>query len=248
MNLSYENKEEYLEAELFRLPIMKRFKVDADIASCYPNIYTHALSWALVGKEEAKKHKNDDEWYNQIDTCCRNTKYGETNGLHIGPHVSNLLAEVVLCCIDNELVKLGYEYVRNIDDYECYVKSEDMAEKFLLDLSRILKTYEFDVNTKKIKVQKLPLPLDTDWVRALNEFYKGDIKTWDGKEIFKYNRLRSYLDIAITLVGNTGNYAALIYAIKSISHYYLGKKSQVLLYKYDTSISMLVPIFSAFFG
>lgn len=226
MNLSYEDKEEQLEVELCKLPILKRFKVNADISSCYPSIYTHALSWALVEKAKAKRERGNDLWYNRLDQCCRNTKYGETNGLHIGPHTSNLLAEVVLCRIDKELVKLGYKYIRNIDDYECYVNSEDEAEEFLLDLSRILKTYELDVNTRKVKIQKLPLPLDTDWVRALNEFYKGDDKTCDGMEIFKYRRLRTYLDIVITLVRNTGNYAVLTYAIKSISSCYLGEKAK----------------------
>lgn len=35
----------------------KKYKVCVDISNCFPSIYTHALSWALVGKEKAKKIK-----------------------------------------------------------------------------------------------------------------------------------------------------------------------------------------------
>lgn len=33
---------------------MSRFLVQADVSTCFPNIYTHSIPWALVGKEKAK--------------------------------------------------------------------------------------------------------------------------------------------------------------------------------------------------
>ena len=33
----------------------KRYMVNADISTCFTSIYTHSLSWALVGKEMANK-------------------------------------------------------------------------------------------------------------------------------------------------------------------------------------------------
>ena len=44
------------------LLIDKKFLVKADIANCFPSMYTHSLCWALVGKNEAKKNKNNKEF------------------------------------------------------------------------------------------------------------------------------------------------------------------------------------------
>src|SRR5699024_11042697 len=34
-----------------------RYLVHADVSNCFPSIYTHALSWALVGKDVAKQNQ-----------------------------------------------------------------------------------------------------------------------------------------------------------------------------------------------
>ena len=76
------------------LLIGKRYLVKADISTCFPSIYTHSIPWALVGKAVAKAHCGKGfgrEWYNQIDHYAQNCKNGETHGLLIGPHASNLL-------------------------------------------------------------------------------------------------------------------------------------------------------------
>jgi hypothetical protein len=88
--------------------IGKHYLVSADISNCFPSIYTHALSWALVGKDVAKQTKaKSGQWYNKLDETTRNLKYGETHGLLIGPHVSNLLSEIILTAIDYELCGSG---------------------------------------------------------------------------------------------------------------------------------------------
>lgn len=38
-----------------KLSIGKKYVVKSDITSCYPSIYSHSISWALLGKDEAKK-------------------------------------------------------------------------------------------------------------------------------------------------------------------------------------------------
>lgn len=62
----------------------KRYMVHADISKCYPSIYTHAIPWALVGKDVAKNNtgkKEQNKWYNQIDHFAQISKNGETHGL-----------------------------------------------------------------------------------------------------------------------------------------------------------------------
>lgn len=82
-------------------------------------------------------------------------KDGQTHGLLIGPHASNLLAEMILCAIDAELSP-HWKYVRNIDDYTCYAKTYDEAQNFLYELEKHLRTYELTLNTKKTQIAELP--------------------------------------------------------------------------------------------
>lgn len=230
MSLNYANRDPELEMKLNTLPILKRFCVRADISSCFPSVYSHSLVWALIGKTRAKKElankkKYINNYYNQIDKCSMNIKNGETNGLLIGPHSSNLLSEIILCCIDQKLVSKHYAFSRYIDDYCCYTETEEKAEKFILDLALELKKFELALNTKKTKIFKLPLPQEDDWISALNAFFIGSEKAKNGKTIFKFKRLVPFLDLAIKLSTETGNCAVFTYAIKIISNYYLGKKS-----------------------
>ena len=226
MSLNYEDRDKNLMKSIQKIPIGNKYRVDADISNCFPSIYTHVISWALVGKEEAKRNKDKPSiWYNVIDFFSRNIKNGETNGLLIGPHVSNLLSEIVLCCVDKELCD-KYQYVRNIDDFTCYVDSEDNAERFLLDLNDILKKYELNLNTKKTKITKLPINSDTNWVSSLNSFFIGDTYTDENKLVFKKQRLKAYLDLSISLAKETGNSAVYTYAIKTIANTVIGKDAK----------------------
>lgn len=62
----------------------KKYVVKSDISTCFPSIYTHSISWALVGKEYAKANRGQKHWFNKIDKMCRATKSGETHGVLIG--------------------------------------------------------------------------------------------------------------------------------------------------------------------
>jgi len=204
--------------------IKSRFRVEADISSCFPSIYSHSIPWAFVGKYESKENKNDkDKWYNVLDFYLRNIKNGETNGVLIGPHTSNLFSEIVLTKVDQVLISKGYKYVRNIDDYTCYTKSIEETENFLLDLSSELKKFELRLNEKKTTISSLPKSSVTNWVNRLNNFTIGEEFTDDNKRIFKIKKLKSFLDLAIELMLNENNSAVLNYAIKVVSTKHLGK-------------------------
>jgi len=242
MNTPYSERDKDLECFLPTLPIAKRYRVTADISSCFPSIYTHCISWALVDKQTAKAKKtNKNEWFNKIDLYTRNMKFGETNGLLIGPHTSNLLSEIVLSCVDEELCT-KYSYYRTIDDFTCFVSTEDEANKFVVDLSSSLEKYQLALNAKKTKIEKLPLCDCGEWVNALNGFHIGCEKESVGRTIFTYLRLVSFLDLSTKLANDTNNSAVYTYAIKVISSCFLGKKAlsfymawicqYVLLYPY----------------
>ena len=115
--------------------IKSKYIAFADISNCFPSIYSHSIAWSLVGKSFAKTNKNPSNWFNQLDFYTRNVKFGETNGVLIGPHASNLISEIVLVTVDKELTNLGFKYIRNIDDYTCHVDSHEEADRFFLCLS-----------------------------------------------------------------------------------------------------------------
>lgn len=191
-----------------------KYLVKADISNCFPSIYTHSLPWALVGKNKAKDNKNKkDEWYNKLDLYTRNIKFGETHGLLIGPHTSNLLSEIILIRIDNILYSKGWRYVRNIDDYTCYVATYEEGQLFLTDLSEQLREYDLTLNHKKTMIEKLPSASVEHWVRKLKLFTTLAIK-----DKMKLSDVRSYLDLIIDLMkSNKENAAVLTYAIKVFS-------------------------------
>jgi len=223
--MNYKNgyKDGYPEQDII---IGNRFCVEADISNCFPSIYSHSVPWALIGKTKAKKTLiEEDKWVDNIDKKLRNIKFEETNGILIGPHTSNLISELILVVIDDNLWEKGYRYVRNIDDYKCYVKTYEQAEKFLLDLTLELKEFELNLNNKKTKISPLPQLSVSEWVNKLNNFYIGDIKNEDGKVVFKIKKLKAFLDLATELMLKENTSAVLNYAFKIIANTHLGEKA-----------------------
>lgn len=190
------------------LMIGNRFVVHADISTCFPSIYTHTLTWALVGKKKAKTNRSGN-WYNKIDIACQKTRNGETHGLIIGPHAYNLLSEIILVNIDRKLRK--WNYVRNIDDYTCYVKNEEEAQKFLINLNKELQAYDLLLNQKKISIEPLPILASEKWMREINSF------NLISKYGITYKEVSRYFDLVIDLTRTTNNAACINYAIKRLS-------------------------------
>lgn len=194
------------------LLIGKQYLVKADISNCFPSIYTHAISWALVGKSYSKVHKNGN-WFNDIDLYTRNLKSQETHGILIGPHASNLISEIILVVIDDELIRKGYQFIRNIDDYSCFSETNEKAEQFLIDLASELKKFNLSLNHKKTEISRLPLASTESWVRKLN-----NLNNIQDKELLGFRDIRSYIDFVIDAMHkNNDNSAILNYAIKVIS-------------------------------
>lgn len=218
------------------LLIDKYYMIKADISKCFPSIYTHSIPWALVGKEVAKNNRKKG-WFNEIDHFVQNTKHGETHGLMIGPHTSNLISEIILSVIDNALVHKKWQYVRAIDDYTCYVKSEQDARQFLIDLQTELREFGLSLNHKKTIMKELPSATVEHWVRKINSM---SIVTSYGK--VDYKNCRAYLDYAIEISKREGdNSAVLKYAIKVLSGKELTENAKLYLQKTVFHLCLIYP-------
>ena len=152
----------------YKIAFGKKFLVHADISNCYPSLYSHVMPWALVGIPRAKRDRfNTSLWFNKIDSysraCCRN----ETAGVPIGPATSNIACEIILERVDRVLRQRGFNYVRFIDDYTAYCKTQTEAEEFIRDLNMELMRYRLNLNIKKTEITNLPQPIEEEWVNKI---------------------------------------------------------------------------------
>lgn len=215
-----------------------RYLVHADISNCFPSIYTHALSWALTGKDVAKQNQNNKtKWYNKLDFYTRNVKNGETHGLLIGPHVSNLLSEIILVKIDKAMYDKNWRYIRNIDDYTCYVSTYEEGQLFLTELSENLREYDLTLNHKKTSIEELPTASIEQWVRKINTF-----TAFNAKEKMNFKEVRVYLDMAIELMQeNNDNAAVLNYAMKVLAKKQLTDNAKTYYVKAIFHLAVIYP-------
>lgn len=190
-----------------------QFQVKADIAKCFPSIYTHSIPWALHGKEVAKKSNSiTTHAGNLLDKCTQNIRDKQTNGLLIGPHSSNIISEIILTAIDADLVAKGHIKIkRHVDDYTFYAETFEEAEQFLRDLRMTLRGYEMFLNDKKTEILGLPRPSSENWVRELNCF------AFPNAEELRYSEIRRFLDLALHLSTKAGKSTPLNYAMKIIA-------------------------------
>lgn len=218
-----------------------KYLVHADIANCYPSIYSHAVPWALVGKKEAKANNNKDLWYNKLDFAIRSTQRNETVGIPIGPDTSSIISELILSQIDKKLS--DYKYFRFIDDYKCYCKSKEQADTFINKLSKELESFNLRLNQKKTEIIELPIPIEEDWIRALKSY----ANTFLNDEILKNkhaNYVSEFVDLAIRLTNKNPNDSAIKYAVKILSKKkYQDKDLYILLIMYLSRVCFIYPYF-----
>ena len=128
-----------------------------DITNCYGSIYTHSISWALEGKEEAKKNKQNKKTLgNQIDQIIRAMSYGQTNGIPQGSVLMDFIAEIILGYADLQLGKKikknnieDYCILRFRDDYRIFAKNEFDLKMILKYLTEVLIDLNFKLNSNK---------------------------------------------------------------------------------------------------
>jgi hypothetical protein len=147
--------------------------VRADIKSFYPQIYTHSIAWAFHGKSHIRIPKNLHNFSfvgNKLDKLFQNANDGCTNGIPIGPVVSDIIAEIIAAAVDTifseetKKKKIQCQAVRFKDDYRILVKSEADAKAAIKILQAALKEYYLELSDDKTKVSVLPDGLFREWV------------------------------------------------------------------------------------
>ncbi len=208
----------------------KKFRIHTDITNCFPSIYSHAISWALVGIPLSKNNKGKQHWFNHVDYCQRMLKRGETQGVPIGPATSNILSEAILARIDKELSK-KFSYFRYVDDYTCYCETFEEGQRFIRALREELKKYKLVLNIKKTQSVELPAPIDPDWIVDLCTRLPAGTHVDKRGKVFYASEAVRYIDYAIRISSQYPDGSVLKYAVKSIIYKLdISADTQVLYY------------------
>jgi hypothetical protein len=147
-----------------------KFLIKSDVKNFYPSIYTHSIPWALHGKtfirEGANRH-NYDFVGNRLDKLFQHSNDKCTNGLPIGPAVSDIAAELVMSAVDRQLSALIPQdavVVRFKDDYRILVRTESEGKTIIKALQAALKDYRLELNDEKTQFHSLPNGIFREWV------------------------------------------------------------------------------------
>lgn len=217
--------------------------VKADISACFSSKYTHSIPWALHGRIHSKKHRGLlDLVGNTLDKVSQGVRDGQTNGLLIGPHASNVISEIILTRIDKGLRKKGYTKLkRYIDDYQYYAESADEALRFLHDLGVELRQFEMTLNEKKTRIFTQPQPAEQNWSRDINRFH------FPPDPELRFSTIRAFLDLALELSEKSGSSAPLNYALKMLPTN-LNNRAKRLAVQESINLALLFPYLAPLLG
>lgn len=177
-----------IDDDLAAIAYRYKYIVRTDIKNFYPSIYTHSLSWALEGKAAARAAKNDFRLLgNRLDRLFQRVNDGCTNGIPIGPVVSDLAAEIIASAVDRSLTQavrkagITCEVVRFKDDYRFLVRSEEDGAHLVKLLQAALKEYSLEVSESKTSIQRLPEGLFREWASRYHAVLPKTPKTFSWK-------------------------------------------------------------------
>jgi hypothetical protein len=106
------------------------------VTNCYGTIYTHSITWALHGFQEAKDGEAEKLLGDRIDKLIQAGRYGQTNGIPQGSQLMDIIAELVLGYVDRLITDdLGvaddFKILRYRDDYRIFAGNDVKAEQVL---------------------------------------------------------------------------------------------------------------------
>jgi hypothetical protein len=158
-----------------------KFLLKTDIKNFYPSVYTHSIAWALHTKKTIRTPGNRDNFSRflglKLDKLFQYANDGCTNGIPIGPAISDLVSELILAAVDKgctiELDEIDFVGVRFKDDYRFLCNSKEDARKIIKTLQNHLRDFNLFLNEGKSEVRELPEGLFRPWT---SEFQKYSLK------------------------------------------------------------------------
>ncbi|WP_145097523.1 antiviral reverse transcriptase Drt3b [Rosistilla carotiformis] len=149
-----------------------RFQRMLDVQACFDNIYTHAISWAIRGKSNAKRQDSRNARHTfdaQFDRLMSSMNHGETHGILVGPELSRVFAELLLQTVDSaaevRLLKTfvpgtHYEVRRYVDDIFIFFNDEVVADQVEAAIREELRRVKLLINESKTTQVESPFMSD----------------------------------------------------------------------------------------
>ena len=162
---------EMVENDLVEEAYQYKYLVRADVKNFYPSVYTHSIAWALHTRSLIRQGKNRSDFSflgNRLDRLFQNANDGCSNGLPIGPVVSDLIAEIILSAVDliisRSVSDMDALALRFKDDYRFLCKRSEECRILTKLLQKGLKDFNLLLNEEKTSVAELPEGVFREWV------------------------------------------------------------------------------------
>lgn len=144
-----------------------------DLINYFENITTESIRSAFEGMLPKIKASGPEKALirNSINTLCElmvHWGYSEKHGLPQNRDASSFIANVVLNSVDQEMVRLGFDYYRYVDDIRIICNTTRAARHVATVLIGHLRTVGMNINSSKTMILTAESP-ETD----LNEFFPG---------------------------------------------------------------------------
>ena len=175
--------------------------IKMDISNFFDSIYTHSVSWAIHTKEVAKAGKTDKSLLgNKIDNALQNLNDKQTHGLLVGNAVSRLVAEIILCNIDREIVKNfpNVNACRFVDDYSFYITDKESPTAIISFVRNQLLEYDLVLNESKTQIVYAPFLLERSGIDEIKSIATEDAYTYYNRMMILYDK---YKDLSLLKYG-----------------------------------------------
>lgn len=155
-----------------------KFVVVTDIADFYPSIYLHNIETHL---KDCVRESGKITHANVLIKIIKAMHISQTHkGLPIGPQFSRPISELVLNQVDKILIDNKIMFIRYVDDYRIFCKTESEAYKYLSFLAQKcynilnlkLNEHKTEILSKKDFIEEYLLSFkDNEKNRIISEFY-----------------------------------------------------------------------------
>lgn len=249
-----------------------RFFSKLDIQNFFESIYTHSITWAIVGDKHLGKEYSKKELKNtfaaQSDIIQQKCNENETNGIIVGPEINRIIADIILTHCDYNIEKnlnqqnitfnKDYKIYRFIDDYYIFSSTHEILELLEQEISRELSIFHLKLNLDKHQIKEQPFSLDDTSIIQLKYYLNAFNNNRELKFLKLLNNPDTIEKYRILLTEDSDNYRIsiaqiltkeaawieLYSSIRNIISIAPSSKRRVVLYFLKTiSLEIYEPIF-----
>lgn len=202
-----------------------KFVTTLDIAQFFPNIYQHRLENAL---QAAAQSQRQNEAIRVLSKQLTQFSEGKSYGIPTGPFASRNLSEALLIDVDAQLHAKGIDFVRWMDDFTFFTKTQDEAVQLICFISSWLHLHHgLIINQEKTRIYSKDNFIAEVWktydqehktfrnmVRKIkNDLYDDDLD--DTAEDISADDLLEIFNLAMT-IGDEPKYGLIGYILENV--------------------------------